>query len=177
MEISIKKEVIFSGSILRLEKHLVRLADGGESTREVVRHPGAVAVVAFAGDELVLVKQYRFPVAKYMLELPAGKLDVGEEPEKCAARELFEETGYVPARIEKLTTIETSPGFSDETIHLFLAEVERKGDPCPDEGEYVEPVLIEVKEALRKIVEGEITDSKTISGVLLALTRKESDDL
>jgi ADP-ribose pyrophosphatase YjhB (NUDIX family) len=103
-----------------------------------------------------------------MLEIPAGKLDAGENPEDCARRELLEETGYVTRYLRKLTTIETSPGFSDEIIHIYLAEVERVQDPCPDEGEFVVPILIDSREAIRMIVDGQITDSKSISGILLA---------
>ncbi len=174
MEISLHKEEIFSGRILKLERHLVRLTDDSEAYREVVRHPGAVAVVAFKGEELLLVRQYRFPVQKFMLEMPAGKLDSGESPEDCARRELLEETGYGPVELEKLTVIETSPGFSDEAIHIFTCEVEKIGESDPDEGEFVEPVFMKIEEVVKRITDGSISDSKTISGVLLALRRKES---
>ena len=176
MEHSIRKEKIFSGRILDLERHTVSIQDGTTAFREVVRHPGAVAVVPFVDDKLLLVKQYRFPVQKFMLEIPAGKLDAGENPEDCARRELLEETGYVTRYLRKLTTIETSPGFSDEIIHIYLAEVERVQDPCPDEGEFVVPILIDSREAISMIVDGQITDSKSISGILLAFAGRESDD-
>ncbi len=175
MELSIAKEEIFSGRVLKLEKHTVTLQDGSTASREVVRHPGAVAIVAVSGSKLLLVKQFRFPVQKSMLEIPAGKLDVGESPEECARRELLEETGYIPKDLRKLATIETSPGFSDEIIHIYFSEVERVQDPSPDVGEFVEPVVIDTKEAIEMITDGQITDSKTISGILLAFLGKESD--
>ncbi|MDK2943744.1 NUDIX hydrolase [Mesotoga sp. H07.pep.5.3] len=175
MERSVGEERIFSGRILGLERHTVILQDGSVALREVVRHPGAVAIVAFVSEQLLLVRQFRFPVQKYMLEIPAGKLDAGERPEDCARRELLEETGYVPRFLHKLITIETSPGFSDEIIHIYVAEVEKSQEPCPDEGEFVEPVLIDSKEVLDMIIGGQITDSKTVSGILLAFAGRESD--
>ncbi|OAA31060.1 ADP-ribose pyrophosphatase [Kosmotoga arenicorallina S304] len=167
-EKSIQCKEIFTGNIIKVEKHRVKLIDGSESHREVVRHQGAVAVVPVFGDKIILVKQFRFPVNQFLLEIPAGKLEEGEEPELCAVRELKEETGYKAMKLTKLSEMYTSPGFSDEKIHIFLAEVIPDGEPEPDSGEFIEKIELSFQDIVKEILSGKILDGKTIAGVLMA---------
>jgi len=167
-EKSIRCETIFNGSIIKVEKHKVELSDGSESYREVVRHQGAVAVVPIFGDKIILVKQFRFPVEQFLLEIPAGKLEKDEEPELCAIRELREETGYNAQKLTKLGELYTSPGFSDEKIHVFLAEVVPDGEPEPDPGEFVEKIELSFKGIVEDVLSGKILDGKTVAGILMA---------
>ncbi|MFO7881423.1 MAG: NUDIX hydrolase [Kosmotogaceae bacterium] len=174
MEKEVEKKVIFRGNILSVEKYRVRLIDNTIASREVARFSGAVAVVLFNGNKIVLVEQFRFPMGKRVLEIPAGRLE-NEDPLHCAIREVKEETGYSCKNIEKLTKIFTSPGFSDEVIHIFKADVKDHGEPQPDPGEFVEVMELSVEECLKKIYTGEIKDSKTIAGILFAVKLKEGD--
>ncbi len=140
----------------------------------IVRHPGASAVVPFLSDPrganptILLIRQYRHAANGYLLEIPAGRLDPGETPEACAHRELKEETGCTAGRIERLTTVFTTPGFSDEQIHLFVAMDLLSGDSAREADEFIEPVTMTMTEALSKIEQGEIRDAKTIVTLLFA---------
>ena len=121
-ETFISSKVGFSGRLLQVNIDTVTLPNGRETTRELIHHPGAVAIVPILDDgRMIFVKQYRYPVGTVMYEIPAGKLDPGEEPDVCAARELSEETGYSAQAWQKLTSIVTTPGFTDEVIHLYAA--------------------------------------------------------
>jgi ADP-ribose pyrophosphatase len=149
------------------------LDDGMEVTRDVVRHPGAVAVVAETNEggepELLLVRQFRFPVQKALLEIPAGLQEPGENPEECARRELLEETGYEPVTLELLARVLTSPGFVNEEMWIYYARVRRAKTPAErDEGEGVSLVRVTRSEALRLVEEGTIRDGKTVLGLILA---------
>ncbi|ACR80401.1 MULTISPECIES: NUDIX hydrolase [Kosmotoga] len=168
MEKSLGFKTYFEGKVVKLEKHEVELENGSKSFREVVRHPGAVAVVALLEDRVLMVKQYRFPVEDDLLEIPAGKLEMGEDPLECAKRELMEETGCSPKKITLMTQLYTSPGFSDERIYLYLAEVERNSAPNPDEDEIIDAIEMPFEEVLQLILEGKIRDGKTIAGILFA---------
>ncbi|AKI97219.1 NUDIX domain-containing protein [Kosmotoga pacifica] len=168
MEKSLKCENIFNGNIIKVERHRVELQDGSESYREVVRHKGAVAVVPVFEDKVVLVKQFRFPVNEELLEIPAGKLEEGEDPYDCAIRELKEETGFVAQEIQKIGELYTSPGFSDEKIHIFLARVVPYGEPEPDFGEFIEKVELPFQDIVKLIISGKILDGKTVAGILLS---------
>ncbi|HEY3208883.1 MAG TPA: NUDIX hydrolase [Actinomycetota bacterium] len=161
MEPDFSREV-FRGRLIRVE---VEQWPAGE--REVVRHPGACAVVALAeAGEVLLVRQTREPVREALLEIPAGIYDVeGEDPAGCAAREVLEETGFRVRDIEPLGTIYTSPGFTDERIDLFVARADKAGGPG-EEG--VEVVRIPFIEALAAVRDGRIADAKTVCGLLLA---------
>jgi ADP-ribose pyrophosphatase len=118
----VASEEVFHGRLLKVRRDKVVLPNGVETTRELIRHPGAVAIVPVLEDgSIVFVKQYRYPVGTVLYELPAGKLEPGEDPDACAPRELSEETGYDAARLEYLTSIVTTPGFTDEVIHLYKA--------------------------------------------------------
>ncbi len=168
-EKQISSQTVFTGKILTICNDKVRLPNGHEATREVVRHPGAVAVVPVtAAGDVILVRQYRYPVAQKLLEVPAGKLDKGERPDACARRELEEETGYRAGRLEHLATYYSAPGFTDEIMHLYLARdlVPTAQNPDDDEFVYIEQyTAAQIKELLaaKKIV-----DAKTLIGLLMA---------
>ncbi len=164
-------KTIFRGRILNLRIDEVILPDGSRSTREVVEHSGAVVIIPVLNNgNILFVRQYRYPIADFMLELPAGKLDhAGEEILECAKRELTEETGYTCASMEKLLEFYTSPGFCDEKLHLLIArELEigvSSGTEC-DVDEFIAIADFTPAEALEMIAIGKITDAKTILGIL-----------
>ncbi len=160
---------IFDGKIINLRIDTVTLPNGKEAKREIVEHPGAVAVVPLLPDgRIIMVRQYRHAVGKALLEIPAGKLDRGEIPEQCAARELEEETGYACNQLRSLTSVWTTPGFSDEIIHIYAAENLQKKVQNLDEDEFLQ-IEIYSKEQLRQMMQdGSISDSKTIIGLCLA---------
>jgi len=169
LEERIGGQVIYEGKIVRLEVDRVRLPNGHETLREVVRHQGAVVMVALDRDQrLLMVRQYRYPIGRVLLELPAGKLDAGEKPLACAQRELAEETCFAARRWRQLGSLLTTPGFTDEIIHVFLAEelevVEGAG---PDEDEFLEALRIPVSEVMERIANGEIQDAKTLAAIFL----------
>lgn len=162
----IRKETVFAGRMLRLDRDTVRLPNGVETTREVVRHPGAVAVLPFKGEDLLLVRQYRYPIEQVTLEIPAGKLEHGEEPLGCAERELREETGY-RGTLEYLGTFYTTPGFTDEVMHLYKA-TDLVWDPlAADEDEFLNVESIPWSEAKEKAYTCGFNDAKTILGILM----------
>jgi ADP-ribose pyrophosphatase len=169
----ISSKTVFKGGLLEVLVDEIKLPDGSTRKREIVRHPGAVGVVALSGDGVLLVRQNRHAIDDDLLEIPAGKLDAGEDPEKCGRRELLEETGYEAAEVERLTTFLTSPGFSDEKVHLFLTtSISRRSDPPEaDEGEPISIEWLPFDDAIAQIQEGKIVDSKTIIGLLLARER------
>ncbi len=173
IEEKIGEESVFDGVLLHVQRDTVKLPNGHETTREGVRHPGASAVLPILpGGDIVLVKQYRYPVGQVTLEVPAGKLDKNEEPINCAIRELEEETGFVADKIKKLTTIATTVGFSDEVIHLYVAEDLSAGKFNPDDDEFINVVKMPFAEALKKIESGEIFDVKTIISILMYERKK-----
>ncbi|MGQ9462903.1 MAG: NUDIX hydrolase [Candidatus Fervidibacter sp.] len=164
----LRSEKVFDGRLIALRRDTVRLLNGRESTREVVVHPGAVAIVPMLDDrKVVLVSQYRHAVGKTLMEIPAGTLHPDEKPEDCALRELREETGYIAGRLEKLLSLHLAPGYSTELIHLFLAEDLRPAKSETDEDEFIEPVIVPLDEAVVKILKGEIQDAKTVAALLL----------
>lgn len=173
-EETIKTERLFDGHLVHLRRDTVRLPNGRVATREIIEHPGAVAVLALTGTgEVVLVKQFRKPIEEAIWEIPAGKLDPGEAPSACARRELWEETGYEAAEWTLLTSVVTTPGFTDEVIHLFLASGARRADGAtvdcaggPDEDELVEVKRFPAHEVLGMIRKGEIKDAKSICTIL-----------
>ncbi len=161
----------FNGRIIQLYVDEVELPNGHESRREVVRHPGASAILVVTNDgRIVLERQYRYPIDEIIWEIPAGKLDENEDPEDCAKRELKEETGITAGIWKGLGHIYTTPGFSDEKIHLFFARDLEKGEANPDADELVEIEFFTPKEVERMIVENRITDAKTISAFFRAKT-------
>ena len=157
---------VFRGKIIRVE-----VGRWNDHEREVVRHPGAVAVVAMLGDgRVVLVRQLREALGERILEVPAGKRDQpGEPPEETARREVREETGYRLADVRPLGRIHSSPGFSDEEVLLFVGRVEPEGEPDPAEGEEgIEVQLMPLEEAVAAVRDGRITDAKSAVALLLA---------
>lgn len=169
-EITVKSEKVFEGKIINLRVDTVELQNQKYAKREIVEHKGASAVIAINDKkELILVKQYRKAVEDFLLELPAGKINVAEEPRECAFRELKEETGYEAEKIAKIYEIYSSPGFSNEKIHLFKAENLKLTSTNFDEDENIEVLSINKDEAKKMLESGQITDSKTIVGILFWL--------
>ena len=171
-EKTIKTEKIFNGKIVNLRVDEVLLENGNKSTREIVEHNGAVAILAInEKGKIFLVKQFRKPFEKELIELPAGKLEPEEKPEECAIRELEEEIGYRPKKIEKLNSIYTSPGFSNEEIHIFLASDLEKTKIHRDEDEFMDVMEVSLEEIKKMIDNEQIHDAKTIVGILTFLLR------
>lgn len=166
-------ERVYEGKILDLEVDRVRLPSGTETSREVVRHKGAAVVLPIHSDGfLVLVNQYRYPTGEVLMELPAGKLEPGEPARDCAARELEEETGWRAGAIHELGAFFTTPGFSDEILHAFVAtHLEPAEDVQTDPDEVLEVVTLSLEEALAAAREGGIRDGKTLAVLLLAQLR------
>jgi len=162
----ISKEKLLDGIIIHVRKDKV-LSPKGECYREVVEHPGGVVILPFVdNDNIILIKQWRYPVGKAIIELPAGKLEYGEDPFEAAKRELTEETGYVANDWEDLGYIYTTPGFCDEKIYLYKATNLTYKETNFDEFEIVESIVMPIDEALNMISSGEISDSKTICAIL-----------
>ena len=169
IETVVEKEVVYPGVIVSLQHWQVTLPDGSRALREVACNNGASAVVALDdAGRIVLVRQHRVAVGRVTMELPAGKLDgPDEDPFVCARRELSEETGLEAGRWTKLTVLETTPGFCNERIHLYLAEELRQGASHPDEGEYVDVLRMPLGEALDRVMDGTLRDGKTVTGILM----------
>jgi ADP-ribose pyrophosphatase len=168
-------EVVFSGRLLEVRRDRVRLPDGSESLREYIRHPGAVAIVALLGDgRVVLERQFRYPLRRDFIEIPAGKLEPGEAHLETAKRELLEETGYVAAEWRRLGLIHNAIGYSDEGIEIWLARgLEQRGQQL-EAGEFLEVFTLPLTDALEMVRSGRITDVKTIAGLLWLKSFPES---
>jgi ADP-ribose pyrophosphatase len=167
---------IFDGRVVHLLLHKVRLPDGEYSKREVVEHPGAVAIVALDDQQNVLmVRQFRLPAGKILYEIPAGTLEDDEAPEVCASREMREETGYKPANLESLGGFYTAPGYTTEFIHLFYATGLSEARLEQDVDEFIELERMPFSKALEMIEQGEIVDGKTILGLLKVARRLKLD--
>jgi ADP-ribose pyrophosphatase len=156
-----------------LDVDTVRFPDGSSGELEIVRHSGAAAVVPVLSDQnssdpfILLIRQYRYAAGGRVWEVPAGRLDQGEDPEACARRELLEETGAVAGRLERLTTIYTTPGFTDERIHIFAAwDISMTGQSRRDRDEFMEVTSLPLSRVLGMARDGEITDGKTLVAVL-----------
>ena len=170
-----KSETIFKGRVFEIRVDDITYNSGNKGIREVVLHNGGAVVVAVTlENKIVMVKQYRYPFDKFLLELPAGKLEKGEDPEVCASRELTEETGYRTKQITKLGSIYTTPGFCSEELHIYLAENLQPGDHCREEGEYgMEVFEYTLNEVTEMILDGRIKDSKTIAGISYYMMRNK----
>ena len=175
MERTVVSEVLHRGRAFSFKRDEVQLPNGRRTFRDIVDHPGAVAIIPILPDgRVALVRQYRYAVRKSLLELPAGTLEQGESPVDCARRELREETGYEAGNIEKLISFYTAPGYSSEMIHIFLARnlTEVGAEAEMDENIEVEPM--ELDEILRLIDENIIEDAKTMCGIF-ALFRETGE--
>jgi ADP-ribose pyrophosphatase len=168
---------IYSGKIVSLDLDQVQFPNGTLGELEMIRHPGASAVVPIAGEELssdpeiVLIRQYRYAADGFMYEVPAGRLNRDEAPEDCARRELREETGYTAQHVEPLTTIYTTPGFTDERIHLFIATGLSEGPSSVEADEILEVEVMRLSLGVEMIRAGRIVDAKTVVALLLTADR------
>ena len=166
-EKTIAREILYEGKILNLEKVYVKLPNENTSTREVVRHHGACAVLAVDHDDAVMVRQYRNALERFTLEIPAGALDEPEEPGKeCSARELEEETGYRSEELEWLITLRTTVAFCNERIEVYVAKNLISTKQHLDDNEFVNVEKFTIEELKQKIFTGEIEDSKTVAALL-----------
>lgn len=166
---------IYTGRVISLDVDRVRFPNGTEGELEMVRHPGASAIVPFLSDpdgddpQVLLLRQYRYAAEGYLFEVPAGRLDAGETPEQCARRELREETGCVAERMEHMMTTYTTPGFTDEKIHLYMAVgLTQAGEAQLEADEFVEPHTVSLSRALAMVQSGEIEDAKSALALLFA---------
>jgi len=158
---------VFRGKIISLRQDKVTLPDGRESIREIVEHPGAVVILALTNDDkMVMIRQFRKAADEVLYELPAGKVEPGENLKNCALRELEEETGYFSRKIKKLITFFSTPGFCNEKLTLFLAEDLEKRNKNEDADEFIEVELVNPNEALKLVQKNIIKDAKTIIGIL-----------
>jgi ADP-ribose pyrophosphatase len=168
----ISSERLYTGRIVNLELDTVRFPDGSTGRLEMLRHPGASAVIPFldgpeeADPRVLLIRQFRHAADGFIWEVPAGRLDPGEAPEDCARRELEEETGMRAAMLERLTTIYTTPGFTDERIHLFLAHGLEAGDHRREADEFMELHTLRWSAVMGMVAAGEIQDGKTLTSLL-----------
>ncbi|MBF6611752.1 MAG: NUDIX hydrolase [Chloroflexi bacterium] len=170
-EVELSRETVFDGKLIKVLKEMVRLPDGNVRPREIVVHPGAVALVVVDQDEkLVLVRQYRRATDKVLLEIPAGTRESDEDAEACARREVQEEVGYAAGRVERLGGFYSAPGFCTEYLDCYLLTDLKESRLQPDDDEKIEVVKLSSEEARDAIQRGEICDAKSICGILLWLS-------
>lgn len=168
-ETTVSTEYMYSGNIINLKREKVVLPDGNEAFREIVEHPGGVCIAAITDkNELLLVKQFRAGVKDVLLEIPAGKLEKGEDTELCGRRELEEETGFCAKTFIKAQEIYLSPAYAEEKIYFYVARDLYRGNIHPDDDEFIETVAIPITDLKQMVYENKITDAKTIIAVLLA---------
>jgi len=169
---TISSRRVYTGKVISLDVDQVRFPDGTTGELEMIRHSGASAVVpvldaGIPDPDIILIRQYRYAANAYLYEIPAGRLDPGESPEECAKRELHEETGYSVGQVRRLTTIYTTPGFTDEMIHIFVAEGLTGGVANREPDEFMELRAVPLSRAKAMVHSGEISDAKTAIGLLL----------
>lgn len=168
----------FKGRILNTRVDDVLLPDGSESKREIIEHSGGVGVIALTDDDRIcLVRQYRHPYGEIIYEIPAGKLESGEDPLACGKRELSEEAGYTAENWQSLGVVYPTPAYCSEKIYVYLATNLTKGDSHLDQGEFVESVTLPLKEGVQMVMSGEIKDAKTQIAILKVLAMKEANQI
>ncbi|PUA34124.1 MAG: hypothetical protein B9J98_01715 [Candidatus Terraquivivens tikiterensis] len=164
----VESKFVYKGRLFNVRVDKVLTSWGKSTVREIVEHPGAVVIIPLLDKEtIVLVRQYRHAVGKVLLELPAGTIEAGEDPEMCAYRELEEETGFVAGRMEKVTTLYLAPGYSTEIVHLYVASDLKTVGQKLEPDEKIKVVILKIDDAIDMIVGGEIEDAKTVAGILL----------
>jgi ADP-ribose pyrophosphatase len=174
-EETLSSKLVYDGRAVRLRVDAVRLPSGRETTREIVEHEDCVAIVAVDGeDNVLLVSQFRKPVEKELLEIPAGGIEPGEEPEDCVRRELREETGFLPQRMERLGGFYSSPGYGTEYLHLYLATDLVSSPLQAEDSESIRLVRVPLSEIIGLITSGSICDAKSIAGLLVFLEYRKS---
>jgi len=167
-----RKTTIYDGQYVRLDIYNLKIK-GIKSKREIIEHPAGAAILAFdENDKIILVRQHRFPLG-YVLELPAGTLDKGESPKRCALREIQEETGYKANKMTHLMTYYPSVGYNTEAIHCFVASGLKKGKMKLDKDEFITVKKMELSKLIKLIKSGKIIDSKTICAVMVYAARKK----
>ena len=170
----IESRRVYTGKVISLDVDVVRFPDGSVGELEMIRHPGASAIVPFLSDprgedpQVLMIRQYRYAAEGYLLEIPAGRLDPGEDPHDCALRELKEETGCSAEQVDHLFTMYTTPGFTDEKIHLFMATGLVAGESKRESDEFLDLEPMPLSRALELVETGEIKDAKTALGLLFA---------
>ncbi len=166
-EKTISSEKIFDGSVIRVSKDTVSLENGATAYREIVRHNGGAGVIALdAQNNIYLVRQYRYALGKELIEIPAGKLEKGEEPLLAAKRELTEETGVIAQEYKQLGKIVPTCGYCDEIIYIYAAKNLQQTQQNTDEDEFVSVFTVHIDEAVQMVMQGEIEDSKTVAAIL-----------
>ncbi len=175
-ETQLDSTVLFDGKIIRVEKDTVLLEDGTQAFREVVRHPGGVCILALTDrEEVLFVRQFRYPHAVVTMEIPAGKLEYGENPEECGKRELLEECGCTAREFTYLGKLFPTPAYDAEVIHMYLAKGLEYADQHLDEGEFLDVERIPLDEAVRMVIADQYPDAKTQIAILkyFAMTQKK----
>lgn len=164
----IESNPVYKGRLFNVRVDKVLTSWGRLTVREIVEHPGAVVIIPLLDKEsVVLVSQYRHAAGKVLLELPAGTLEVGEDPEKCACRELEEETGFIAGRMEKVAMLYLAPGYSTEKVHLYVASDLKKVGQKLEPDEKIRTMILKIDDVVNMIVKGEIEDAKTVAGIML----------
>ncbi len=165
IEKTVKEKIVFQGKIITVRCDDALLPDGKPCTREFIVHPGGACALFVKDGKILLVRQYRYAYGEITLEIPAGKLNPGEDPAQTAARELSEETGWVAERMEHLFTMYPTPGYTNEKIYIYRAHGVKEGSVHPDEDEFVDSAFYSAEEVKKMIDEGKIRDAKTIIAV------------
>jgi len=170
----VRSERVYEGRLLKIDREEVELPRGRRATLETIRHPGAAAVLPFLpGERVVLVRQYRHAAGGFIVEIPAGKLDRGEPPERCAHREIEEETGWCAGELLPLGSILTTPGFTDEVIWLFEAHALRRGRQALEADEVLDVFETPFSQAVEMVRCGEIRDAKSVAAILQSFARRQ----
>lgn len=168
-EKKLSEEKIFDGVVLHVRRDTIELPNGNKSTREYIKHNGAVCVIPVTDEgEIVLERQYRYPIGRVVTEIPAGKLEIGEDPLEAAKRELYEETGYIPGKMEYIGEYIGSPALLEERVTMYLATELTKGDAHLDEDEFLEVFTMPLEEAYQRVMNNEFADAKTQLCILKA---------